>query len=158
MKLFATIAEEDGFVTEVKDFVSMYPATMVSCEYPLGHPDLEVHNNPVQWTSSTDNPYKGIIKAFVIPPANLRVPVLPMKLPNGRLAFSLCRSCSLDHPQGLNSTIYRCQHNDEERGWVCTTTHLELNVALARGYRVSYLARTLVWKRWATDLFSSYIK
>jgi hypothetical protein len=122
------------YTIEYKDFVSMYPATMVETAYPLGHPDLEVFNIPVDWTSSIDNPYRGIIKCFVVPPKDLRVPVLPVKLPSGRLAFTLCRTCSIDHPKGLNSTNYSCQHTDAERGWVTTSTHIELNAALDRGY------------------------
>jgi hypothetical protein len=135
----------------------MYPATMTTCAYPLGHPSLEVHNKTVNWTSSLDNPHAGIIKCFVIPPTKLRVPVLPLKLANGRLTFSLCRRCSMDNPQGLNSTTYKCAHSEEERGWVCTTTHVELNAALDRGYKVSFLARTLSWERWSTSLFIAYI-
>jgi hypothetical protein len=48
------------YTIEYKDFVSMYPATMVETAYPLGHPDLEVFNIPVDWTSSIDNPYRRV--------------------------------------------------------------------------------------------------
>jgi hypothetical protein len=37
---------------------------------------------------------------------------------------------------------------------VTTSTHIELNAALDRGYKVTQLARTLTWKEWTTGLFT----
>ena len=132
---------------------------MHDTSYPVGHPKREVHDNKaVDWRSSADNPYLGVIKAFVIPPQNLRVPVLPMRMKSGRLAFSLCSACARKHNEGLRDANYRCLHSDEQRGWVATLTHLELNAALDRGYRVTRLIRTLHWEEWSTELFKPYVQ
>ncbi len=52
-----------------------------------------------------------------------------------------------------------CPHRrDEDRGFVTTLTHLELNLALEKGYRVIKLYSALVWDRWSPDLFKDYIR
>ena len=126
--------------------------------YPIGHPKREVHNKEVDWRASGDNPYLGVIKAFVIPPQHLRVPVLPMRMKNGRLTFPLCSLCTRKHPKGLHDPAYSCTHNEEQRGWVATITHMELNAALDRGYRVIRLIRTLHWDEWSTELFKPFVQ
>jgi hypothetical protein len=156
LKLFAESGKD--YRIGYKDFCSLYPATMNETEYPIGHPERIILNQEVNWTSSRDNKYKGIIKAFVIPPQHMRVPVLPMKLKNGRLAFPLCSQCSADHQKGLKASAYSCTHNDEERGWVATLTHIELNAALDRGYRLTSLIRVLHWKKWSSEVFKPYIR
>jgi hypothetical protein len=149
---------ENGYKIVYKDFCSLYPATMLDTAYPIGHPQLEIHQKQVDWRSSADNTYTGIIKAFIIPPQNLRIPVLPKKLNNGRLAFILCNQCSIDHPRGLKTSNYNCQHNESQRGWIATSSHIELNAALDRGYRVNFLVRTLHWEEWTSTIFKPYIK
>lgn len=37
-------------------------------------------------------------------------------------------------------------------------THIELNAALQRGYRITHLIRTLIWKEWSSDIFKPYVK
>ena len=157
LKLFAQA--DDEYQLGYKDFNSLYPDRTFHTEYPIGHPEpVEVHNKAVNWSSSSDNPYKGIIKCFVIPPPNLRIPVLPLKLP-GKLAFPLCRTCATTYSKkGLKAAEYKCHHNDDQRGWVAALTHLELNAALDRGYKVVQLYRTLTWKKWSNELFRSFVR
>ena len=157
LKLFAQA--DDEYQLGYKDFNSLYPDRTFHTEYPIGHPEpVEVHNKAVNWSSSSDNPYKGIIKCFVIPPRNLRIPVLPLKLP-GKLAFPLCRTCATTYSKkGLKAAEYKCHHNDDQRGWVAALTHLELNAALDRGYKVVQLYRTLTWKKWSNELFRSFVR
>ena len=157
LKLFAQA--DDEYQLGYKDFNSLYPDRTFHTEYPIGHPEpVEVHNKAVNWSSSNDNPYKGIIKCFVIPPPNLRIPVLPLKLP-GKLAFPLCRTCATTYSKkGLKAAEYKCHHNDDQRGWVAALTHLELNAALDRGYKVVQLYRTLTWKKWSNELFRSFVR
>ena len=112
----------------------------------------------VIWDNSMDNPYKGLLKVKVLPPRDLLHPVLPIKF-DERLLFPLCRTCAIhykDRPTLLAD--YRCSHNDDERSFVTTTTHLELNAALDRGYIVTYVDRVWVWHRWSGDLFKSYVR
>ena len=157
LKLFAQA--DDEYRLGYKDFNSLYPDRTFHTEYPIGHPEpVEVHNEPVNWTSSAHNPYKGIIKCLVVPPTDLRIPVLPMKLP-GKLAFPLCRTCANNYSKkGLKAAEYKCAHNDDQRGWVASLTHLELNAALDRGYKVVHLYRTISWKKWSNEIFRSFVR
>lgn len=93
----------------------------------------------------------------VLPPWDLFLPVLPMKF-DERLLFPLCRSCAIEYKD--KSTLvagYSCTHSAEQRAFVTTTTHNELNAALDRGYIVTYVDRVWTWKTWSANLFKSYV-
>ncbi|KAH7726301.1 hypothetical protein AAVH_06102 [Aphelenchoides avenae] len=94
----------------------------------------------------------------VIPPRKLVVPVLPIRI-GKMLQFPLCRSCALYYQD--RSTLdadYNCTHNDDERALHVTTTHVELNLSLDHGYRVTKLDRVYTFPRWTGDLFKSYVR
>ena len=42
--------------------------------------------------------YFGLIKAKILPPCGLVLPVLPIKI-NNKLMFSLCRTCAMNESQ-----------------------------------------------------------
>ncbi|KAL7079245.1 hypothetical protein ACQ4LE_001596 [Meloidogyne hapla] len=110
------------------DFNSLYPSTIATTSFPVGHPKVHVvplSEQKVYWTRSDQIPFKGILKVFIIPPQELEVPVIPVKF-DERLLFPLCRKCALAYPDGANIKDYHCPHNDEERGWVSTCTSIEL--------------------------------
>ncbi|KAH7697592.1 hypothetical protein AAVH_35324, partial [Aphelenchoides avenae] len=139
------------------DIQSLYPYTNYVTEYPLGKPDVTVLSQDVRWTHSWDNPYNGLLKVKVLPPWDLFLPVLPMKF-DERLLFPLCRSCAIEYKD--KSTLvagYSCTHSAEQRAFVTTTTHNELNVALDRGYIVTYVDRVWTWQTWSANLFKSYV-
>jgi hypothetical protein len=157
-----------GYEIFVYDVNSLYPSVNYYAEYPLGHPsESKEINKEVNWTQSADNPYKGLIKCFVVPPDNLLLPVIPQKY-NDKLMFVLCNACARDSERRskrqskaagefLPQTL--CPHRkDELRGFIATLTHLELNLALDRGYRVTYLYAVDVWEKWTTDLFRPYVQ
>lgn len=52
---------------------------------------------------------------------------------------------------------YSCPHDDDERGWVSTTTSIELNEALNEGYTVSRVYRVLEYENVDKNLFAPYI-
>jgi hypothetical protein len=137
------------FNTKFLDFSSLYPSILFNTEMPLGHGKISVHNKRLDppWTSSRDNPHKGLIKALIIPPEKIKVPVLPLKQ-DERLLFPLCRSCAIQHPKGRKDPQYGCPHNEEERSFVGTYTHLELNHGILYGidftnFRVQHLKRVI---------------
>lgn len=82
------------------------------------------------WTASTDNPYRGMLYCRVLPPRDLRIPVLPYKTFSGALMFPLCAKCAEDANQR------ECNHLERQRQWIWGGAHVELNKALDRGYRV----------------------
>uniref|UniRef100_A0A914LDN9 Uncharacterized protein n=1 Tax=Meloidogyne incognita TaxID=6306 RepID=A0A914LDN9_MELIC len=53
----------------------------MSLQDPVGHPKVHVINKDVNWIKPEDNTYQlALLKLFVIPPRNIDVPVLPMKI------------------------------------------------------------------------------
>uniref|UniRef100_A0A914KZ40 DNA-directed DNA polymerase n=3 Tax=Meloidogyne TaxID=189290 RepID=A0A914KZ40_MELIC len=141
------------------DVTSLYPFINMTTKYPVGHPKVHIFNKNVNWTSPRDNIFElAILKVFVIPPHNIDIPVLPMKLDKDeRLLFPLCRTCAKMYPEGGVFEDYRCTHNDDQRGWVSTCTSIELNVALEEGYTVTKLFRVLEYTKYDTELFKPYI-
>lgn len=122
------------------DVQSLYPYTNYVTDYPIGIPDVSVLTERVHWTSSNNNPYKGLLKVVVLPPTNTTIPVIPMKV-DERLLFPLCRTCAKTKRKDAQhrQPDYMCKHTDDERSFLCTITHNELNKALDRGYVVSYI-------------------
>nr|CAD2209479.1 unnamed protein product [Meloidogyne enterolobii] len=141
------------------DFNSLYPSTIATTSFPVGHPKVHVvplAEQKVYWTRSDQIPFKGILKVFLLPPPQLDVPVIPVKF-DDRLLFPLCRKCSLAYPNGANIKDYRCPHNDDERGWVSTVTSIELEEALKVGYTVTRFYRALHYEKWDENLFKNYV-
>nr|CAD2188351.1 unnamed protein product [Meloidogyne enterolobii] len=152
---------EPGQKISYFDVTSLYPFINVSTIYPIGHPEVHILNKDVNWTKPSDNIYNlGILKLFVIPPSNIDVPVLPMKIgedQDERLLFPLCSTCAKEHPHGDVKENYSCPHSDYQRGWVSTCTSIELNEALNEGYIVTKLFRVLEFKKYDDQLFRPYI-
>uniref|UniRef100_A0A914NCF1 DNA-directed DNA polymerase n=5 Tax=Meloidogyne TaxID=189290 RepID=A0A914NCF1_MELIC len=141
------------------DFNSLYPSTIATTSFPVGHPKIHVvplAEQNVNWKSGDQIPFKGILKVFLVPPSSLNVPVIPVKF-DERLLFPLCRKCALAYPNGANIKGYQCPHNDEERGWVSTCTSLELEEALKVGYTVTKFYRALHYEKWDENLFKNYV-
>lgn len=112
----------------------------------------------MRWTSPGDLQYKGLYKVLVVPPKDLRHPVLPVKF-RQHLLFPLCRRCAIDYEKRTTRIHdYRCTHTDAQRAFACTVTHLELAEALRNGYVVSYFDRAWHWDRWSSDVFKPYVR
>lgn len=141
------------------DFNSLYPSTIATTAFPVGHPKVIIipsNEQKVNWYNSSHIPVKGILKVFIIPPQHSDIPVMPVKF-DDRLLFPLCRQCSLDFPRGATLHEYNCTHNDEKRGWVSTCTSIELAEALDNGYRVIKYFRALHYDKWDSELFKEYV-
>ncbi|KAH7687835.1 hypothetical protein AAVH_40612, partial [Aphelenchoides avenae] len=102
--------------------------------------------------------YEGLYKVLVLPPTNLRHPVLPVKF-DDRLLFPLCRTCAIDYEKkSTRVRNYRCTHTDDQRSFATTVTHMELSEALKQGYRVTYFDRAWHWEEWSSDVFKPYVR
>jgi len=134
------------------DIVSLYPSVNFHSSYPIGHPSaIHVENKPVEWRSPNDYSWKGLLKVFVVPPREtLLIPVLPLKIGH-KLTFPLCRSCAMNAEKNFalrlsysfnrleGGNLERCfHHKEKDRGFITTTTNVELDEALKRGYVVKY--------------------
>lgn len=137
--------------------------------FPVGHPDVITEERitreapPLPWSLPEHNPYRGILLVRVLPPnRGLRRALLPYRTKDGRLTFPLCAACA-----ERNEQCERCIHQQWlKRSWVGAYTHVELNRALAMGYRVTDVYEVWNYTRWAgsnadgcTDppLFADYI-
>lgn len=69
------------------------------------------------------------MKCKLLPPRGLHIPVLPMKC-NGKLMFSLCRTCTEHFKRGS------CQHSENERAFIGTWVTNEVKEALSQGYKI----------------------
>uniref|UniRef100_A0A914N3G3 DNA-directed DNA polymerase n=1 Tax=Meloidogyne incognita TaxID=6306 RepID=A0A914N3G3_MELIC len=140
------------------DVTSLYPYINCTTKYPTGHPKIHILNEEINWTKSDDNPYKlALLKVFIIPPRKIDIPVLPVKFDNERLLFPLCKACSKEFPEGAVKQNYTCSHNDQQRGWVCTCTSIELEAALEEGYIATKIFRVLEYTESDDQLFRSYM-
>jgi hypothetical protein len=151
------------------DVTSLYPYTNMMLDkdirgYPVGIPVEDTPDEPrkVHWTKPEDHDYKlALLKVFVIPPRQIKIPVLPMKLDKDddeRLLFPLCSTCARENKQGGVEEDYECQHTDEERGWMSECTSVELDVALKRGYVVTEFVSALVFEKEDRKLFRGYMR
>ena len=117
--------EETSPENQIKyyDVTSLYPFVNKTGKIPLGHPDIITEN-----FDSIDT-YEGLIKCKILPPKGLYMPVLPARC-NGKLMFSLCRSCC----ESFQTS--ECKHFDEERAFVGTWVTDEVKKALSLGYKL----------------------
>ncbi len=106
------------------DFCSLYPAVQKQGIYPKGHAKIITENFDYNME------YFGLIKCKVIPPRNLHIPILPVKI-NGKLLFPLCQKCAEE-----KNMETKCSHTDEERSIEGTWVSLELYKALEKGYKL----------------------
>ena len=105
------------------DFTSLYPFICKYGEFPIGHPQIirDFKDNCV-------DSYNGLIYCVVLPPRNLYIPILPIRL-NGKLYFPLCYSCASDNS-------YYCNHSEDDRALIGCWVDLELKTALNYGYKI----------------------
>ncbi|XP_052795197.1 uncharacterized protein LOC128228116 [Mya arenaria] len=105
------------------DVTSLYPYFNKTGKIPLGHPEIIIEN------FKDITKYKSLVKCKIVPPRGLYLPVLPVKL-NGKMLFSLCRSCADQYQQSP------CQHTDNEKAFLGTWNTDEVKLALSQGYKI----------------------
>lgn len=111
------------------DFCSLYPAVNLRGKYPLGHPkEILTGKKECDRIENLDT-VDGIIKCIVLPPQDLIIPVLPVRV-RGKLYFSLCRTCT-----ELES-VQKCVHDEQKRALVGTWVISEVQLALRYGYKI----------------------
>ena len=120
-KLYHKCAEDEKI--RYIDYTSLYPYIQKYGAFPTDHPEVITEN-----FNYTTGAYFGIISLTILPPTNLRFPVLPSRQ-SGKLVFSLCRTCSINH-------CVTCDHTDEEREISGTYCTLEVDKALEEGYKI----------------------
>ena len=87
------------------DFTSLYPSVQKGFSFPIGHPSILVGN---ECDEVNFNWFCRLMKCDILPPKNLYFPVLPCKF-NGKLIFTLCRSCVFNTQEQYKVNI-DCQY------------------------------------------------
>jgi len=135
-RLFKEATNEESI--KYFDVTSLYPFVNKTGKFPLGHPRIVTEN------FDNISQYEGLVKCRIIPPRNLYIPVLPIKI-NGKLMFSLCRTCTEHFLQA------KCCHTDEERAITGTWVTDELRKGLEKGYKIQK-----IYEVWHFDEISQY--
>ena len=135
---------EGDNVIRYLDVTSEYPYVLKNRMYPVGHP--KVINRDFE---SIQN-YFGFVKCKVLPPTNLFLPVLPLKI-NDKLSFVLCQKCADSSNQAS------CSHSEDERCLTSTWTTVELEEAVKRGYVIREIYQVLHYETKSDELFKQYI-
>lgn len=85
-------------------------------------------------------------------------PVVPLRVKEFMLT-TLCKKCGEMYTSDENSRVIReCSHEPNERGWVATITHIELDLALEHGYTVTKFYAAYHWDEWTSELFRGYVR
>lgn len=126
------------------DFTSLYPYVLKNRRYPVRHPVLITQD-----FESIDN-YFGFVSCSVLPPTNLKYPVLPMRY-NNLLIFGLCNQCCLTGQQTS------CDHTWEQRKMSGTWTTAELLLAMSKGYVVDEIFLIHHYPDSDENMFTAYI-
>ena len=97
--------------------------------------------------------YFGLIKAKILPPCGLLLPILPIKI-NNKLMFPLCHTCA------MNETQQSCKCPDKDRVLINTWCTPEINLVINMGYILIEIYEVLNWSENTSNeqnLFSNYI-
>ncbi|CAD5208223.1 unnamed protein product [Bursaphelenchus xylophilus] len=139
------------------DIQSLYPYIMATYAMPIGIPTpLYIQNYDVNWESEADIEHDGLYKVVVLPPQNLALPVLPITC-NKKLIYPLCYSCAQENQGASYNKNLVCEHGEEERSFLTTTTSVELKNALRKGYKVKKIFEILKFNEMSDALFKPYV-
>ena len=127
------------------DFTSLYPSVQKDFSFPIGHPSILISK---ECDEVDFDQFCGLIKCDILPLKNLYFPVLPCKF-NGKLFFTLCRSCV-----HLNAD---CHHSDEERTLTGVWCSPEIKKALEMGYEMKNVYQIYKYES-IGDIFSSFVR
>ncbi|XP_053139987.1 uncharacterized protein LOC128339695 [Hemicordylus capensis] len=133
---------------ENERYIGNMPETMYYGVDPMKHADREEFINWYEENKSKMFDMQKKLAYYCQKDVDILIPV---KM-NGKLMFPLCRLCA-DSQQ-----LEQCSHNDEERALVGTWCTVELEVAVAKGYRVAQIYEVWHFERRSDRLFSEYVK
>ncbi|CAL2039315.1 unnamed protein product [Caenorhabditis brenneri] len=157
-EVFRLHANNHGRRLRYLDVVSLYPTVMKHEAFPIGSPENVPRSSlKTPMTVPEDITFRGFLNCRVLPPDDLKLPLLPIKY-SGKLLFGLCRQCVKE----LNKNM--CQHSNEQRAFNGTFTTAELRKALSLGYIITDVYHGIKYENWVQNdehgeggLFTSYI-
>jgi very-short-patch-repair endonuclease len=132
--------KEGEFIRYV-DVTSLYPFVQKYKRFILGHPIIIFENFDYGFDA-----YFGIIKCEILPPQNLRFPVLPARI-NNKLVFTLCYTCALEAKQISINGCSTCEHALKERSLTGEWCTPEIYKAVSRGYKMLKIYQVWHWTK-----------
>ncbi|EGT57826.1 hypothetical protein CAEBREN_10859 [Caenorhabditis brenneri] len=157
-EVFKLYVNNEGKTLRYLDVVTLYPTVMKHEAFPIGPPE-NVPRKIIQTPMTHPDQifFRGFLSCRVLPPRQLNLPVLPLKI-DGRLLFGLCKYCVKENRK------FDCTHNNEERAFNGTFTTVELKKALSLGYTITDVYHGVKYEHWVQNdasgkggLFTSYI-
>ena len=135
VRLYVNIRDTPDQTIVYKDICSLYPFIQLGgFDFPVGPPIKRIAHEVPSATDFTkeliDGTFFGIVRVDVLPPQNLALPVLYIKL-NHKLAFPLCKECAriADHDKD-------CNHDENQRMLDNTYSSVELKLAVDKKYKI----------------------
>ena len=110
------------------DITSLYPYVCRNKRFPIGHP-IRLCGPGLQRSNPRLEYFEGAIKCKVLPPTNLKIPLLPYRC-NGKLTFPLCARCV------KKGEVGECECTQDQRALVGTWLTPELKEAECIGYKI----------------------
>ena len=133
------------------DVTSEYPFVNSRKEYPVGHPKIFLkHQVPQTNEEWQRRGFFYVALCSIVPPARLIHPLLPFRH-QGTLMFPLCSKCRVEKHEHF------CQHDDKERALTETWTTIEIDKAVALGYKLLEVKEVWHFKKRSNTLFSDFI-
>jgi hypothetical protein len=127
------------------DVTSLYPFVVAKKKFPIGHPIIIIQNFDLSLDS-----YFGFVKCVIVPPRQLLIPVLPVRV-NGKLLFPLCKTCA-------EQQIKRqCFHSNSERKIEGTWFSEELKLAVKKGYSIEKIHEVYHFETQSSKLFTKFM-
>ena len=124
--------------------------------------DTNNSNNSYQWRRPEDINFEGLVKAKILAPKGLYLPVIPIRIPKDeRLLFPLCVRCAKEFHKEctLVSNDFQCPHqSDEERSFTITITTIELREAIAMGYQIKQIFRIWRYNETNDTMFRDFVR
>lgn len=142
-EMFRKYAKSNGQkIIKFADVCSLYPFICKYGVFPVGHPAISYGSRNMPKPEEFKN-IVGFASILILPPKNLRLPLLGAKI-NNKLMFGLCNECmSTSYPDS-------CPHSDEQRMIKGTYASCEIVKALELGYKLVEICE--VW-RYASSKF-----
>ena len=128
------------------DIVNLYPTVMRYDRYPFSPPKAKIMN-----PSTYNADWFGLMKCKILPPNQLFIPVLPIKVKQNdsqyeKLLFPLCAT----HRRST------CNHSPNLRALIGTWSTEKIKLAVEKGYKILNIYE--VWDfESTTELFADYI-
>ena len=145
--LFKDVFQKKGAKIFYIDFNSFYSFVQHKYAFPIHHPKSMTDKkglfpkiNNTHKTASSDKDGMGFAKCTVLPPKQLFIPTLPVKI-NRKLLFPLCTQCAKE------KQTKNYKHDEQQRSINVTWCISKLRQAVKDGYKIKNVSQLLIYNQ-----------